>query len=241
MDKADIIAEIKRTATANNGKPLGKIRFESETGIKPRDWYGRYWARWGDALIEAGFLPNAKQDAYPEEWIIEQLIEFMRELGRLPTDGEVRLRARQIATFPSHTLFRQRLGRKTQRIAKILEYCSTRDGYDDVSEICRVSAAEPEIKIVEQADGRAPTFGYVYLMKSGKHHKIGHSNAAGRREYELSIQLPERAITLHTIATDDPVGIEAYWHRRFESKRLNGEWFNLDAADIRAFKRRKFM
>jgi hypothetical protein len=84
-------------------------------------------------------------------------------------------------------------------------------------------------------------FGYVYLIKSGKHHKIGHSNSAGRREYELAIQLPERATTVHTISTDDPLGIEAYWHRRFESKRLNGEWFNLNAADIRAFKRRKFM
>ena len=79
------------------------------------------------------------------------------------------------------------------------------------------------------------------MVKSGRFCKIGMSNSVGRRLYEIALQLPEKASTVHSIRTDDPVGIEAYWHKRFQAKRKNGEWFNLDASDIAAFKRRKFM
>jgi hypothetical protein len=241
MDREHIIAEIKRTAAANGGKPLGKGRFETETGIGRNDWYGKYWARWGDALTEAGYSPNPINTAYDEGWVIEKLIGFIRELGRYPVPAEYRMRSRGDDTFPGYDGI-LRFGRKVELAAKIIDYCSVRKGYEDVIEICRPIAAQ-KISEPDNADAAADdsTFGYVYLFKSGKHYKIGHSNSVGRREYELAIQLPERLSTVHTISTDDPLGIEAYWHKRFDAKRLNGEWFNLDAADIRAFKRRKFM
>ena len=78
-------------------------------------------------------------------------------------------------------------------------------------------------------------------MKHGKFYKIGRSNSSGRRNYELKIQMPEQVSLIHEIKTDDPVGIEEYWHKRFESKRKSGEWFELNSSDIKTFKRRKFM
>jgi hypothetical protein len=54
---------------------------------------------------------------------------------------------------------------------------------------------------------------------------------------EIGVELPLRLEPIHVITTDDPVGVETYWHRRFAEKRLKNEWFALSPDDVRAFKR----
>jgi hypothetical protein len=237
MDKKHIINEIKRTAETNGGVPLGTERFFAETGIRHSDWYGKHWARWGDALIEAGYEPNKLQGAYEDERVIEKLISVIKELGRFPTSGDLRLKARQEKDFPSHNVF-SRVGNKAELIKKTIAYCTDKAGFEDVLNVCQSLRGRSEASTLEPRD---PTLGFVYLMKSGKYYKIGRTNALGRREYELGIQLPDKITTVHTIKTDDPSGIEAYWHGRFQNRRKNGEWFELSPEDVKAFKRRKFM
>ncbi|MBM4066925.1 MAG: GIY-YIG nuclease family protein [Planctomycetes bacterium] len=238
MDKQHIINEIKHTAEKNNGVPLGVERFYTETGIQKTDWFGKYWARWGDALVEAGYAPNKLQGSYEDEWVIEKFITLIQELGRYPVMGELRLKAKQDKNFPSHSVF-SRVGKKAELARKIIEYCKRKGGLNNIVEICQpiTRTSQPEYTISEEQQ----VIGYVYLMKSGRYYKIGRTNALGRREYDLGIQLPDKITTVHTIKTDDPIGIEAYWHKRFEERRKNGEWFELTTEDVKAFKRRKFM
>lgn len=239
MKKEHILQEIKRTAELNGGVPLGWRKFAEETGIRDRDWLGKHWARWGEAVREAGYIPNQMTEAYDEAYLTENFIQLARELKRLPTDKDLRLKAYNVREFPDSTTFR-RFGTKAGLVRHVLNYCRTREGYEDIIVLCEGHIPRRD-KGLEESTVTEPEMGCVYLMKSGNFYKLGRSNAAGRREYELAIQLPEKLKTVHVIRTDDPPGIEAYWHNRFAAKRKNGEWFELDAVDLSAFKRRKFM
>jgi hypothetical protein len=234
-----ILSAIREGAEANGGVPLGRIRFEKITGIRESDWLGRYWARWSDALQEAGYEPNTMQRALDDETVLSALIPVVRELGRLPTDAELRLRRRTDRLFPSHGVF-ERFGGKPGLAAWLLGRSREDPELTDIVAICEALLQESP-PVLDEVGEDVPSLklaGQVYLIKAGSHYKIGRSNAAGRRAHELAIQLPERLEIVHVLDTDDAVGIEKYWHQRFASRRANGEWFALTKADVNAFKRR---
>ena len=240
MDREHILAEIRRTAEANGGKPLGIARFAAATGIQQHDWRGRYWARWNDALDEAGYPPNALQGAYDESYLLDALVSEIRRRGRMPTMAELGLRRREDSSVPNPKVF-ERLGPKVTWAAKVAAYCENRSDCTDVLAAIEPLIGEPEeVATLEAENGADPEFGFVYLLKSGRFFKIGRTNSTGRRTYDLAIQLPDPVKLVHEIRTDDPAGIERYWHGRFRDRRKNGEWFELTRADVAAFKRRRF-
>jgi hypothetical protein len=240
MTKLEIINEIKQTAAANGGVPLGWRKFATETGIREPDWKGKLWARWSDAVREAGFTPNEMKEAYGESELLEKYAKLAQDLAHLPTVTDIMLSASQGQAFPNWKTLMNQFGGKPQLVAKLREYCQARTEYASVIALCDSyvpqRGAEPD-----KLEPNGQQIGFVYLMKSAKFYKIGKANVTGRRHRELAIQLPERLIFVHEIRTDDPFGIEAYWHNRFADKRRGGEWFELNAADVAAFKRRKFM
>ena len=127
MNKAHILAEIRRTAAGNAGVPLGREAFFQATGIKQTDWYGKHWTRWGDALMEAGFKPNQLQGEIPEDQLLAQFSALIRKLGHFPTSGEVRLEQRNTPSFPSHNTF-ARFGSRVQLARRVADYCSRTSG-----------------------------------------------------------------------------------------------------------------
>ena len=233
--KQDILDEIKRTAKENNGKPLGAGRFENETGITSYEW-GKYWARFGDALRAADFEPNQFQAAHPDDFLIQKIIGLARKLGKFPTSREIEVERVNDAQLPTKKAF-LRFGTKERIALKVLDYCKTQTGYQDVIELSTAVL----IKSSRHANGDPAdtTVGEVYLFKSGRYYKIGKTNDTVRRGNEIRIQLPEKMELVHSIKTDDPIGVEAYWHKRFESMRKEGEWFDLTSREVKAFKRWK--
>lgn len=238
MDRQRIVAEIKRLAAENDSRSPGWQAFSRATGARKSDWYPDIWLRWSDALAEAGCVPNEFQTKTPDEVLIGKYIGLVRELGRLPVEGEIRRKAKIDQAFPNHAAF-NRFGGKDKLLRAVAAYCRAACGFEDVLALCvaRENASAPTA--VASRKKSSVVTGFVYLMKSGRHYKIGRTTSVGRRGSELAIKIPVPPTTIHSIETDDPVGVEAYWHKRFAEKRGEGEWFDLSPEDVTAFKRWK--
>lgn len=232
-----ILAEVRRIAEASDGKVPGARAFEQATGIRESAWRGIHWARWSDAIAEAGLTPNGTSEMrrIPDDEMLSQLAEACREFGRMPTVAEMRMYGRTHPAFPNAKTIERRFGSFTNLGAKVGEWSRQSEIFKDVATILGMDGPAT----ILSSKGRSAD-GSVYLIQSGAFFKIGRSEDLERRVREIRIALPDKAKFVHAIGTDDPSGIEAYWHRRFADKRANGEWFKLDVSDVAAFKRRKF-
>lgn len=238
LKKQNILAEIRQSAKENGGSPLGQNKFEEATGIRRYDWR-KYWARFSEAQREAGLSPNRFSTAPTDkDLLLRKVVSIIRKLGKFPTGAELRVERQNDPELPSEGIWYRRFGKKGDFTKEIIAYCQKLGGCEDVIELSTPFLVESEDEEFENKP-RDTKVGVVYLVRSGAHYKIGKTNASGRREYELALQLPEKIRVIHTITTDDPNGVEAYWHKRFESKRQRGEWFDLSRADVETFKRWK--
>ena len=199
------------------------------------DWYGSQFRSWGDALAEAGYEPNEKQDKLSREHVLREYAKVVRHFGRVPAAIDLRMYSRERPEVPGHTTFINHFGNKAGLDAALARWMCGQDEFQDL-----VAMLPPPTKAPPVEAAGVRTEGLVYLLKSGGHYKIGRSQELERRVREIRTAMPEEVSLVHSIRTDDPSGIEAYWHNRFKERRANGEWFRLNAADVRAFKRRKF-
>jgi hypothetical protein len=239
MTKDAVIKRIRELAAQRGGHVSFDV-FLSETGIKDK-WLRRqdWWAGWNNLLSEIG-LETRKFGVprTPESRIAEAVATVIERDGCWPTEDDLARERKKDQTFPSlgvisplrrsGALARMivALGEKTEQFSKAAlvakEYLPAETDTADIG-------SNEKVK------------GYVYMLRSGRRYKIGKSTDPSRRYREVRLELPDETHQVHTIPTDDPAGIEAYWHQRFAEKRVrNTEFFSLDANDVQAFKRRKY-
>jgi hypothetical protein len=230
-----ILQEIRRLTAANGQSPGQKI-FAKETGIAVHEWRGRYWPRWSDALVEAGFKPNKLNSRRESDDVLSGVIAACRHYGRLPTHSEFEFLRQSDPSVPHPNVIKSHFGRHSDMIAALARHVATDVALSDIAAMLPDQSNDT---LQPQLSSKAID-GFVYLIKSGDFYNIGRSDDAERRFKQITVSLPDKAELFHVIRTDDPPGIEAYWHRRFADRRANGEWFKLTPQDVAAFKKRKF-
>jgi hypothetical protein len=230
-----IIKSYTDMVRARGGVPIGERVFGRESGIPRYNWMGGYWRSWSAFQEAAGFSPNDATQKIPDEVLLRRFAELAVERGAIPTEADLNLKRKTDPSFPGKLVFR-RWGGRDALVTAAIEFCEANSEFESALAVLREGSDDNLNRRLASLDIN----GFVYLLRSGKHFKIGRTNAAGRRVRELAIQLPQRPDTVHVIETDDPEGIERYWHERFAAKRQGGEWFALTSEDVRAFKKRKF-
>ena len=99
--------------------------------------------------------------------------------------------------------------------------------------------SEPNYPVVgtSKKPTRTAKAGYVYLLQSPTNaYKIGISKRPDDRLRTFSVKLPFEISYVCLIATQDMYGLETKLHAQFADKRINGEWFALDDADVEYIK-----
>jgi hypothetical protein len=215
--KEKIISTYSRLVKEQSGKLIGERIFMRETGFSHYHWTGGYWRSWSVFQADSGYAPNNQTEKIPDKILLHRFAELALERNEIPTEADLMLKRKEDLSFPSKATYR-RWGSRDALLAKVAEYCERDGQFAPVLDFLKQGVSNSLDHRLESGYIK----GFIYLLRFGKNYKLGRTNVVGRRLRELAIQLPQKPDTVHVIETDDPEGIEQYWHRRFAGKRQGG-------------------
>ena len=241
MSREEIIAGIRALAAVIGRAPGSKL-FESQAELSAHHWRGVYWARWSDALREAGFEPNLRQGKADPELMLEQLAIATRRFGHCPTAPELELYGRSWEA-PSPPTVRRHFGPRHVLVVRLRRWAAARPDYADVAALLPPDPAAGPAKVrirPSPPGGAAGAGGFVRLFAWDGRHLLNRIGDADGRQRSRPRYIPNKAVLEHAIRTDDPAGVHAYWRSRFAYRSLGlNDWFALTPEDLAAFKRWK--
>ncbi len=233
VQKSEILEHIRDLSRRNSGVPPGQREFAKSTGIGSSAWRGKYWARWSDAVVEAGFEPQKPKPRFEDAYLLDRICKLAATLGRFPTGAELLMAKRSDPTFPHANVVKERFGSVAQLTRRVSAFAKEHPEHSSVVGLCALTNDEGS------PAASADSIGWVYLVTDGRRYKVGRTHSLESRIPELAYQNSRPIELVHKIETDDPVGIENYWLTRFAAKKKYSEWFELDASDVAAFRKRK--
>ena len=235
MDREHILREIIKIAESNGGVAPGKGSFAKITGINESRWSGKFWARWSDAVQEAGYAPNKSgmDLKLDNDGILLSLAKLTSELGRFPSVAEMKMKRRSDDSFPHPTTIQSHFGLKNELMGALQVFCDQNVEFNDIGKSLSRDNSVSGLDH-EPSDGS----GWVYLFGYGRgRYKIGLARSVERRFVTLDGHSPDEMEIIWKIRTDDPSGVENYWHKRFANRWIRKEYFELSKQDLAAFKR----
>ena len=170
-----IIAEICRIAAENGGTPPGAQQFVRKSGIK-RSGFARIWARWPDALREAGFTPHPANPRLNDDDMLAGIAEVAGTLGRIPAESDLKVYRASGKYLPGQKAFTRLFGDKAGMLRRLKLWAEASPERADIAALLAGMGEPP---------GPAPQVtGAVYLMRFGRYFK---SDAVRRRNSDSAI------------------------------------------------------
>jgi hypothetical protein len=242
--KDQLIALLQESARSNGDCPLGANAFFRQTGLSKQTLWDVGIRSYGDLCEIAGYQRNELKKSIDTDRLLESLAVLTEKLGRYPDTTDRHIAHRSDSTFPSSRAFLTAQKKNGSLDRQLQAWCRSRPQYATALKIVDAKLSQAETSR-PPSQTKKIVAGYVYLLRygnTGRDYKIGMSDDAGRRHSQLSGMFPGDLRIVHVIETDDPRGIERYWHERFDTKLVKGkkEIFRLDASDVSAFKSRKY-
>jgi hypothetical protein len=125
-------------------------------------WRGVYWARWNDAVAEAGLEPNTKTVRFDEQFVLGKIAESCRHFGKMPTFMEFRIYRKTHPDFPNDRGIANRYRTMGNLRRALAAWASPDESRADITMMLagRLTDFVPEEK-------KRPAEGHVYLIRWG--------------------------------------------------------------------------
>src|SRR5438477_11019033 len=114
------------------------------------------------------YSPNDPTHKMPYEILVRRFAELALKRDHVPTEPDLNLKRKEDPTFPGKLVFR-RWGSRDALLTAVTEYCEGKAEFAPVLELL----SQGNSTRLEHRLGSLRVSGLVYLLRSGKHYKLG--------------------------------------------------------------------